>query len=89
MINIADLPAVRDQLERAAAALQEQGIAPAVDAAAAGAPGAYSVADLPAVKAQLPRESTRARVVEYARAPDASGPAVAGARPPALQGNSR
>jgi hypothetical protein len=55
MINIADLPAVRSQLERAAAASEEQGARPAVDAVEPGALRGYSVADLPAVKAQLAR----------------------------------
>jgi hypothetical protein len=57
MINIADLPAVRGQFERVAAASEELGAGPAADAAdaVAGAPGAYRVADLPAVKDQLAR----------------------------------
>jgi hypothetical protein len=87
MINIADLPVVRDQLERAAAAPQEQRVAPPADAVGAGAPGAYSVADLPAVKAQLSRAPEPA--IEFARAPDGPGYQAANGRPPATQRNSR
>jgi hypothetical protein len=87
MINIADLPAVRDQFERAAAASKEQCAAPTADVADACAPPGYSVADLPAVKAQLLREPVPA--VEYARAPDGPGYQVANGRPPAMQRNSR
>jgi hypothetical protein len=88
MINIADLPAVRGQFERVAAASEEQSAAPTADADGVGAPRAYSVADLPAVKNKLASESAPAPV-EYARAPDGPGYQAANGRPPATQRNSR
>lgn len=98
MINIANLPVVRDQIEREAAA-------PADGKNVAGpAPRApFNVTDLPGIREQLERDTAalkerhtqrakamaKAAAPRYARAPEASGPQATGGRPPATQRNTR
>jgi hypothetical protein len=54
MINVADLPAVREQFERTAAAAKEPPVEPSLQTeACAGAAGVFNVAELPAVKAHF------------------------------------
>ena len=69
MYNLADLPAVRAQLERDAAAVNQK----------------PSPMDEPVPSAR----AAPGAPIEYARAPEVAGAQPTGARPPAVQRNSR